>query len=266
MKMTLMTFNLRYNTPNDGDNIWTNRADRAARIMLDHDPLVIGTQEGYHVMLTDLQERLPDYAWIGQGRKGGHENEHCAIFYKKAELEVLEQGQFWLSETPDVPASKSWDSNLPRICTWARFGQIGTGTQFYLYNTHLDHLGQQARENGAGMIWDLLCKHRDASGLPAVIMGDLNSRPYELPIRFLRGEAEIGGRTTALIDAYSKLSGAIGLTAHSFEGGAEGEPIDYIFVTPDVKVTEVAVDRRKIDGAYPSDHYPIVAKIELNGD
>jgi endonuclease/exonuclease/phosphatase family metal-dependent hydrolase len=264
LNMTLMTFNLRYNTPNDGANIWTNRIDRVAQIMLDHDPLIIGTQEGYHVMLTDLQERLADYTWIGKGRMGEHENEHCAIFYKKQELEVLDQGQFWLSETPDVPASQSWDSNLPRICTWARFVHRASQKQFFLYNTHLDHMGHQARQYGAMLIWDLLRTHREAFGLPAVITGDMNSLPHQLPIRFLRGEDEIEGRRTSLKDAYSVLPGKIGLTAHSFEGGDEGEPIDYIFVTPDIEVLETSVDRRRINGGYPSDHYPIIAKIRMN--
>ncbi|WP_261381484.1 endonuclease/exonuclease/phosphatase family protein [Paenibacillus cremeus] len=262
--MTLMTFNLRYNTPNDGDNIWTNRRDGAAQLIQEHAPLVVGTQEGYHVMLTDLQERLEAYSWIGQGRMGGLENEHCAIFYRHAELVVVDQGQFWLSETPQEPATKSWDSNLPRICTWARFACREGRGEFFVYNTHLDHIGQQAREYGAMMIWDLLNRHRSEFNLPAIVMGDLNSRPDENPIRFLRGEIEAAGRKTWLKDAYTALSGPIGYTAHEFKGLVDGEPIDYIFVTPEVDVLETVVERRMIAGRYPSDHYPVISKIQLN--
>ena len=262
MDMTFMTFNLRRNTPLDGDLIWENRRDPSAKMILDHEPLVVGTQEGYYVMLTYLQEHLTDYAWLGDGRMGAHENEHCAIYYKKNELNVVDQGQFWLSETPSMPGSKSWDSDLPRICTWARFLHRESQKEFFVYNTHLDHMGERAREYGAMMIWDVLRSHREEFALPAILMGDLNSYPYNNPIRFLRGELEIEGRQTVLKDGYTALSGEIGLTAHDFEGGAEGEPIDYIFVTPDVNVVDISVDRRQIDGKYPSDHYPIIAKLQ----
>ncbi|UUZ84213.1 endonuclease/exonuclease/phosphatase family protein [Paenibacillus sp. P26] len=217
-----MTFNLRYDTPNDGPNQWTNRIGKAAAIIRDHDPLIVGTQEGYYAMLKALHERLSDYAWAGTGRHGGQENEHCAIFYKKDELDLVEHRTFWLSETPETAASQSWDSNLPRICTWARFVHRGTGTAFAVFNTHLDHIGQEARNQGARLIWDAIRKHREEHGTPVLLTGDFNSYPGDLPIRFLRGETEYMERQTELKDAYAALDGEIGLTAHSFLGGDQG--------------------------------------------
>jgi endonuclease/exonuclease/phosphatase family metal-dependent hydrolase len=260
-----MSFNLRYNTPNDGENRWENRVDRAAQLVKDHDPLIVGTQEGYHVMLTDLQERLEAYAWVGQGRMGEHENEHCAVYFRKDQLEVLKQGQFWLSETPSVPASKSWDSMLPRICTWVQFRVRASGKCFLVYNTHLDHYGPQARELGAQLIWEQIEAHHKELGLPVILMGDMNSHPGDDPIRLFRGEQlDVQGRRSWLKDGYSSLvDGPIGLTAHSFEGGAEGQPIDYIFVSPETEVRSIQVDRRMIDGRYPSDHYPVVAQLHM---
>lgn len=264
MNMTVMTFNLRYHTPDDGESAWPHRVNSVAQMIRDHNPLIVGTQEGYYPMLSDLQERVPEYAWVGYGRMGEHENEHCAVFYKTAELEVQHQGQFWLSETPLVPSSKGWDSHLPRICTWVSFLHKASSKPFIVYNTHLDHMGEQARKLGAALIWDTLHSQHIEFGLPVIVMGDMNSHPGDWPIRFLRGEVEHMGKQTWLKDAYTALSGPIGLTAHSFEGGEEGEPIDYIFVSPEIEVATTMVDRRQLQGVYPSDHYPIISQLRLS--
>lgn len=256
MEIKVMSFNLRYNTPNDGENRWENRVDGVAQMIMEHDPLLVGTQEGYLVMLKDLGDRLPEYEWVGQGRMGGQENEHCAIFYKKAELEMLEQGQFWLSESPHVPASKSWDSNLPRICTWALFKHRCNGNQVLVYNTHLDHIGQEARNNGALMIWEhMQTRGAELAGIPVILLGDMNSHPYDRPIQLLRDH---------LKDAYSALQGDIGMSAHEFKGLVEGTPIDFIFVSQDVEVLNTEIDRRQWNGRYPSDHYPVVASLRTS--
>jgi endonuclease/exonuclease/phosphatase family metal-dependent hydrolase len=175
----------------------------------------------------------------------------------------LLHGQFWLSETPFEPSSKSWDSDLPRICTWISFIHKASQKQFFVYNTHLDHLGEQARRKGSVLIWDTIRSQRLEFGLPVIVMGDMNSRPNDWSIRFLRGDMEHLGRQTWLKDAYTALPGIIGLTAHDFKGGEEGEPIDYIFVSPDIEVLVTEVDRRRIQGIYPSDHYPIISQLQL---
>jgi endonuclease/exonuclease/phosphatase family metal-dependent hydrolase len=264
MDLTVMTFNLRYSTPNDGDNAWPLRVHRVSGLIADHNPLIIGTQEGFHNMLAELHVQLPGYEWIGAGRFGGQEDEHCAIFYKNDQVDILEHGQFWLSETPEEAASKSWDSYFPRVCTWAQCRIKTTGQRFMLYNTHLDHSSQEARDQGVLVIWDYIVSHHSLYGLPAILMGDLNSLPEQFPIRFLEEETKLAGAGKAwLANAYSSLHEPAGLTAHSFNGGDEGKPIDYIFVSPEVTIMEALVDRRQIDGGYPSDHYPIVAVLKL---
>lgn len=263
MECTVMTFNLRYNNPGDGLNAWPHRIDRVAQMILAHDPVVVGTQEGYFDMLTDLHPKLAEYEWIGEGRFGAHENEHCAIFYKKKELELQQQGQFWLSETPEVSASISWNSGFPRVCTWAIFEHKETGERFIVYNTHLDHQSQEARDLGTKVIWEYISAHHKEYSLPVILMGDFNSRPAELPIRFLRGELDLQGHESWLKDVYNVVPAPIGWTAHDFQGGEAGEPIDYIFVSPDVEALEAVVDRRQMGGGYPSDHYPVIAKINL---
>jgi endonuclease/exonuclease/phosphatase family metal-dependent hydrolase len=263
MECKMMTFNLRYNNPGDGPNSWPHRIDRVAEMIRAYDPLVVGTQEGYFDMLQELHPKLDDYDWIGEGRFGAHENEHCAIFYKKADLHLGQHGQFWLSESPEETASISWNSAFPRVCTWALFEHKESRKRFIVYNTHLDHESQQARDLGSKVIWEYITAHIMEHSLPIILMGDFNSRPAELPIRFFRGEIAQQGLQTWLKDAYSVRSGSIGRTAHDFKGSEFGEPIDYIFVSPDVEILEAVVDRRQVKGGYPSDHYPVVAQLQL---
>ncbi|MCQ6557356.1 endonuclease/exonuclease/phosphatase family protein [Paenibacillus mendelii] len=260
MKMSVMTLNLRIHVPSDGDNAWPHRVHAVADLIQESNPVILGTQEGSYGMLNDLDGLLPAYSRIGEGRLGlesgqSQSDELCAIYYKHAELTVIRHGQFWLSETPEVPGSKSWDSSLPRICTWICFElKQRPGTRFYTFNTHFDHMGQQAREESAKLIIARIRQLREEEHLPAMLMGDLNAHPDNDAIKLLREQ---------LSDAYSILSEPVGRTFHNFEGGVEGQPIDYIFATSDVKLTDTLVDRKLRNGKYPSDHYSIAVSVTL---
>ncbi|WP_274650969.1 endonuclease/exonuclease/phosphatase family protein [Paenibacillus humicola] len=263
MKLNIMTFNLRNSRADDGAHAWPFRVKRVAETIRAYEPHIFGIQEGYLDMLEELQPLLSDYAWLGEGRDGGTEGEYCAIFYRKQEMEIVEQGQFWLSETPERKGSMGWDGACPRICTWAHFRLVREpGREIFVFNTHLDHVGQQAREQGALLIRQAM--QRQAAGRPAVLMGDFNAAPDNSAVRFWSGEAEIGGERASMTDAYSALEGPPGRTYHDFRGGVDGEPIDYIFASEELKVTEVRVDRRTVDGGFPSDHYPVVAGIAID--
>ncbi|MCC2683995.1 MAG: endonuclease [Paenibacillaceae bacterium] len=96
-----------------------------------------------------------------------------------------------------------------------------------------------------------------------ILTGDFNSYPQSDVVQFMRGQLAFDEHTVDMIDAYSVIAGSPGLTSHGFAGGEDGEPIDYIFVSPDVRVRQVAVDRRKVDEGYPSDHYPVFADVIL---
>ncbi|NOV03830.1 endonuclease/exonuclease/phosphatase family protein [Paenibacillus planticolens] len=260
MNISLMTYNLRTCLAQDGDNAWEYRYDKVAAMIREHSPLLLGTQEGNTSMLEDLQ--LEEYHWIGEDRLGDRGDEHCAIYFKKDELDVVEHGTFWLSEQPEIPASISWDSSLPRICTWGHFRHKGTGTELLLFNTHLDHQGQQAREQGVRLIWERIKELRAAKEIPVLLTGDFNSQPDSMVIRFMRGEPVWDEALVDMSDAYSMMVGPVGASFHdNYTGRIEGEPIDYIFVTPDVQVSSIQIDRRRIDGRYPSDHYPVVAHL-----
>src|SRR5699024_7904328 len=134
-------------------------------------------QEARYDMLMDLQKALPAYKWIGRSRSEDDRDEHCPIFYNPAKVNVVDHGTFWLSVTPDIPGSQSWDSSWPRICTWATFkGQ--SGEQFTVYNAHLDHMSEDARVNGIRVILERIQSQQKQ---PFLIMGDFNAKPDSEP-------------------------------------------------------------------------------------
>lgn len=263
MKLTVMTINLRVNVAEDGVNAWANRIESMTDVFLTHRPIVAGTQEGLRSMLLDLEAALPDYQYVGEGRERERDGEHCAIFYRKHAVRVEESGQFWLSTTPDVP-SVSWDSACPRICTWATFAsKEEPAIRFAVFNTHLDHVSQRARECASDLIWQHIRQYTRSRKIPVILMGDMNAEPTNPVIQFFRGNHWIHGQTAALTDVSSALPNPIGLTFHGFSGAATGEPIDYIFVSDDVSVTGAVIDRAKRLNQFPSDHFPLVANVEI---
>ncbi|MFD1888402.1 endonuclease/exonuclease/phosphatase family protein [Paenibacillus wenxiniae] len=263
----VMTFNLRTYTAYDAGNEWSQRAPWAAQTIIDQAPAIVGVQEAYRLMLDDLQSQLPDYAWIGEGRRGGSEDEHCAIFYRPEKLELLEQGQFWLSETPEIAGSLGWDSDYPRICTWGWFRHRVSDVVIRVYNVHFDHMGEQARMEGAKLVVAMMKQHAATEPNSAgILMGDMNGTPSEPPLLYLNGQLPDQGELPGLQNVYDKLEGEYGRTFHDFEGGVDGEPIDYILVESMWQVRSAAIDRCHFNGKYPSDHYPVIAELELRPD
>lgn len=257
MSITAMTFNLRVNVSSDGSNAWPHRKHLAASIIAEATPDIVGTQEGTTGMLTDLGEALPSYRRIGAGRTGVESDydEFCAIYYKHDAVTLLEHGQFWLSESPEVPGSISWDSSLPRICTWGLFqSDLNTGHRFYVMNTHFDHMGVVARQQSAKLILEHMNWLREKEQIPVILMGDLNAYPDQPEIELLDQH---------LNSVYALLSEPVGCTFHDFKGGTEGEPIDYIFTTSDTQMIETHVYREQFEGVYPSDHYAVSVTLKL---
>ena len=134
---------------------------------------IIGTQEGEYYQLKELNAKIPGYRWLGIGRSGGSRGEFIAIFYKPESFEVLEFEHFWLSDTPNVVASKSWGNGLPRMVTWAKFLDRKSKKEFYFWNTHYDHQSQNAREKSS----ELIAKKVKAlkTKLPVILAGDFNA-------------------------------------------------------------------------------------------
>lgn len=282
--LVLMTFNIRYATSRDSENAWDRRRDLLAEVIRDADPDVVGLQEALASQLDDLARLLPQYARIGVGRDDGEAaGEHSAILYRRGRFEVAgdgaEQGTFWLSDTPEVPGSRSWGNTIPRICTWARFIDRDAPPDspgFYIFNTHLDHRSQPSRERAAELIAARIHarEHQDA---PAILMGDLNAGEDNRVLRYLRGEIERASPADAPIPApppSPRLRCAFRAanpdaedvgTYHGFTGVHTGDMIDHILVPQGTTVLASRIIRTAGDrGHYPSDHFPVLARVRLS--
>lgn len=261
-ELNVMTFNIRYNTKNDSLNAWPYRKDNAASQIQFHNVHIVGVQEALHDQMMDLSQSLSRYKYTGVGRDDGKtKGEYSAIFFDTTRLKLIESSTFWLSLTPEVPGSKGWDANITRIVTWAKFRDLSNKKLFFVFNTHFDHIGKEARRESARLLKQ---KVKDIAGKnPVIITGDFNSMPSDEPIRILVDEND----ADRFID-----SKAISATPHygplgTFNGFAskerDNEPIDFIFLKGKWKVKQHATLSETWGGRFSSDHFPVFAKISF---
>ena len=200
---------------------------------------------------------LEDYKWFGEGRDGKNKGEFSAIFYNTEKFEVLDMGTFWLSETPHR-ISIGWDAALNRICTYGLFREKASGKEFYVFNTHFDHLGEVARLRSAELIVDRI-KNINAENLPVVLMGDFNLEPASSALAPILGY---------LNDAKAVASEVAYGPEGTFNGFKFHEPvtkrIDYVFTSPEgIEVLKHGVLSDSKDLKYPSDHFPVLVVLRL---
>ncbi len=264
VRLRVMSFNLRQNNPRDNENAWPHRKRLVANLIDRLEPDVLGIQEGFFDMLRELSELLPEYEWIGEGRRGGVEDEFSAIVYRSARLQPVTAGRFWLSHQPDVPGSQVPQTGLPRMCTWVRFRERGASQEVLCYNTHLDHRNQVAREIGAELILGHMIQHWQDYPLPTILTGDMNAPPDNPAIAAFQRTGPDGA--PLLYSSYAdkeQREEAVGATFHGFSGEREGEPIDYIFHSRHWSVEQVRVETESVEGRFPSDHFPVWADLSF---
>lgn len=262
LELNVMSYNIRYDNPEDSLNNWQYRKNVAAKIIQTKDIDIVGTQEVLHNQLVDLQERLPEYTAIGVGRQDGKEQgEYSALFYKKNRFTEVSSGYFWLSETPEVAGSKGWDGACERIATWAILKDKQTGREVFAINTHLDHVGKIARQEGVTL---LLTKAAELSkGLPIIMTGDFNATPDSDVIKHVTNTSLKEHLTNA--KTIAKAFSGTEWTFHDF-GKIPVENrdyIDYIFVSNNIETDNFEVLPEKLDEVFLSDHAPVVAKIKI---
>ena len=257
LQLKIATYNLRTNadkSPND----WASRAPRAAAVIRQEKLDIFGTQEvqRWHIeSLTAL-----GYKVTGEGREYTPKAEYSAIFYNPESLELLNTRTFWLSTTPNVPASRSWNTACPRICTYGIFKHKATGKIFVFANTHLDHRSADAKINGMKLIIRELSQF--SKDMPMILTGDFNSRPSGEPVKAV---------SSFLTDARSIAEKLLPGPNGTFNGYKPDfaykpgkVPIDYIFVnsnTVKVKTFQVIDDFK--NGLSSSDHFPVAATVIL---
>ena len=252
--MRLMTFNLRFATPQDGPDAWEFRKEMVVEVIGKHLPDLLGTQEGTVSQLHYLEEQLTGYRPLTGHRPVDPTCQYPTIFYRADRFEVEESSEFWLSETPQVHRSLSWGSAFPRMATYGRFRETGRTERFYFINTHLDHISEAARREGARMIREFFFP----LNLPLILVGDFNESPDETVYReFIHGDSP-------LVDTWRQVHPPEeeATTQHGFNGRPRGSRIDWILTTPPFVVRRVAIVKDNQEGRYPSDHFPYEAEVE----
>jgi endonuclease/exonuclease/phosphatase family metal-dependent hydrolase len=267
--VSVMSFNIRYGTASDGQNHWERRKAFVVDTIRAFDPDLLGTQETLGFQRDYLAEHLPEYDCLGVGRNDGRESgEMMAVYFKPARFEQVAGGHFWLSETPDQPGSKSWDSSLPRMVTWVKLRdrRSAAGRPILFLNTHFDHRGAEARLESAR----LLCRRIETLGRghSLIVTGDFNAGERSEPYRALFGPAE--GRASPLVDAFRvahpQASSDEG-TFSGFKAGASGgSRIDWIGVSRDWQIVRAEIDRTSRNGRTPSDHFPVTAVLRYRSE
>lgn len=253
-----MTFNIRFNAPDDSDDWQELRKVRVANLVRFYEPDMMGIQEGLHHQVMFLDSALTKYSYVGVGRDDGKTGgEYSALFYKPTVLEVLDSGTFWLSETPDE-VSVGWDASMERISTWAKFSIKETGEELLVFNAHLDHVGPESRLKALILIHERAVAW-NPDEVPVIIMGDLNAVPEAPSIQFLSSVMK-----DAKMISESKPYGPEG----TFNGFDVAHPldrrIDYIFVSDEIRVHKYGVLSDTQDQRTPSDHLPVYVSFSLN--
>lgn len=267
--LRLMSFNVRYENPNDsGTRSWRQRLVGSVRMIQREKPDIMGVQEALHGQAADLWASLPDYEFSGVGRDDGERaGEYAGIFYQKDrfEADAVDQGTFWLSDTPEKAGSKTWGNEFPRVAAWVRLTDRATGRGFYVFNTHLDHRNQPSRERAALLLSKRIDARKHADE-PVVLMGDFNSMENNPGLIYLTGrKAPVAGAeqgwSNGLVDTYQTLhaSERNRRTLHFWSGRRDGLKVDHILVSRGARIEAsgiVSEDKPEV-----SDHFPVSARI-----
>ncbi len=256
-EIKIMSFNIRYGTANDGENSWSFRKNPLLDVLRSEAPHVLGIQEGLRFQLDEIRAAFPRYAEAGRGRDDGRtDGEYAAILFDTNCFSLERQETFWFSDTPSIPGSTNWGNTIPRICTWARLRERGMNSIIDIYNVHLDHESQRSRERSAAALIDTIRSKSTTN--PVFLLGDFNAGERNAAIRSIRGAGFLD--TYRIIHSQDSLAG----TFHAFNGSRSGEKIDYIFTDSTVSVIGADILHDQFKGRFPSDHFPVTARVRIN--
>lgn len=243
----LISYNLRNGRAQDGDNAWEKRRHATAQMLREEAPDVFGVQEAYLDQLQYIESECPQYAYVGVGRDDGAQGgETMAVFYLKSRFELLDSGTFWLSETPEK-VSRGWDGACNRTTTWVELRDKTTGREFFYFNTHLDHMGKVAREEGVKLLVERI--RTIAGKKPVIVGGDFNT-PVDSPIfkpltKYMKSVRE----KSAVSDSKGTFNG--------FGSAPDTIVIDHLYFRGGLKCLEFRTLDGNYGAPYISDHYPI---------
>jgi len=256
--LTVISYNIRLDVASDSMNRWDMRKDFLIGQLNFHEPDVFGIQEGLLHQLQEIQKGMPGYNYIGKGRDDGlKQGEFSAVFYNTEKLDLVEENTFWLSETPEQP-SKGWDAAIKRVCTYGLFKTKNTGQHFWVFNTHFDHRGEEARKESIFLIIEKM-RQINKQNLPVILTGDLNLEPHHPSILLL---------ASTMQDAHTVAGEQAFGPSGTYNGFVHSKPatrrIDYIFLSQTgFQLLKYGILSDAIDLRYPSDHFPVLAKLSF---
>ncbi len=261
-EIKVMSLNVRFDNPADGINAWEHRIPLMETYMAEEMPDILGVQESLHHQNEDLLQIMSGYAYVGTGRDDGlRSGEFSPVFYRTQTFTLMEHGQFWLSETPDIPGSIGWEAILPRVVSWAKLKHRESEREMVVFNTHFSHVSDLAREKSMEFMSDQIQKI--AGEFPVIVTGDFNitkgSPLYDYMIDHL--EQNNGLRN---VEYYSQQPVVnADNTFNAFRDDTDPRVIDFIFTDNQFEVKNFSVDQVKDDGFFISDHWPIKAVLQL---
>ncbi len=262
--LKIMSFNLRVPFVLDGWNYWTFRRDFIVSTVENFQPDILGTQECPRSSADYLREKLTAYDFVGVGRNDGKlRGEMCGMFFRRDRFTKMNEGHFWLSDTPSKAGSKSFGNGVPRMVSWVTLQPKDGSAAFCWFNTHFDNASARSRMESAKL---LRAEVKQISGaMPAVVTGDFNADQHTEPYELL-----VGGRPgidTDLFDAF-RLANPIVQdnegTMHNFHGGKNGPRIDWILTNAGFQPLDVVIDHTQRGPLFPSDHFPVRAIMRFN--
>lgn len=261
ISLQVLTYNIRLVNPGDEPNTWTARKENVFSVIRQAAPDVFGLQEAVKEQVTDMEKAFPGFTRIGVGRDDGKEaGEHSPLFFNTKKFSLIKSGTFWLSETPLVAGSRGWDAACNRVVTWINLKENLSGSAFYVFCTHFDHMGEIARRNSAKLL--LHAVDSLSGNIPAIVMGDFNSKPGSEPYNIISDKSN----PTHLMDSKGNCLNPEG-PEYTFTGfkvnGKPGDRIDYIFLKGITRVAEYKVYPENNGEYYPSDHLPVSAILGL---
>jgi len=271
-----MSFNILYSTgqadkspPHNNWNDATDpRRERAIRIVRENMPDILGLQEPRQQQIDDLRAALPEMEFYGAGRDDGQSaGEYAGIFYRKDRFERVDQGSFWLSNTPEVPGTSFYkgEHNYPRIASWVKLQDKRSGRQIFVLNTHWEWQDAAARRQSAQLIRERLATL--AKGLPVILLGDFNSPEDSPELLTVRGiePPDLPRLADSYRDVHPERKDDE-RTIHDLRGKTAGSRIDFILPSTEFEATEATILRTNYDGHWPSDHYPVTATLRIQAE
>lgn len=257
MELCLISTNIRFDNPADGQNAWTHRRDLLASTLLKHRPDIIATQEGRFQQLKDFEELLTDFQIVDTHRSWIKERMYPSFYLRNGSCELLKSDDLWLSETPEVAGSLSFGSSFPRLMTWVRVQPKNTELNFFIVNTHLDHVKPLTRIEQTKVLVQEISRRKGSEGR-LIIMGDFNEGPQgEVRDIILKAFPE-------LIDPWKLFHSHEETSHHAFSGECQnGSRIDWILVDKTLEVKDFFLEKLDREGRYPSDHFPMVCRLRL---